>query len=275
MKEKNKLPEKIWVTEDHNGMDKGSCIYVETETETTYTGTWSFRGGSHEVTVEKKYCEERKKKTKTKRKRLLVFNSGSGSGFQELVENSRTGVLSAEIVGLVTNKSTYTCLKRAMNLDILFAPPMTQFEAKDYKKLVKFFNAEYIALSGWLKPTKGLDPRKTFNIHPGPLPEFGAKGMYGHHVHEAVIKAYKKGLITESAVTMHFVTKEYDKGPVFFRYPVLIRPDDDADSLGSRVNKIEHGWQSFVTNLVVTGQIHWDGENSESLVVPEFMKKFL
>jgi folate-dependent phosphoribosylglycinamide formyltransferase PurN len=74
---------------------------------------------------------------------------------------------------------------------------------------------------------------------------------------------------------MHFVTKEYDKGPVFFRYPVLIRPNDDADSLGSRVNKIEHGWQSFVTNLVVTGQIHWNGENPESLVVPEFMKKFL
>lgn len=58
MKEKNVLPEKVWVTEDHNGMDKGSCIHVETETETTYTGTWSFRGGSCEVTVEKKFCSE-------------------------------------------------------------------------------------------------------------------------------------------------------------------------------------------------------------------------
>jgi len=209
---------------------------------------------------------------KKKRPRILVFNSGSGSGFQELVENSRTGALQADIVGLVTDKPTNKCLDRAMKLGITFAPPMTRFDAKDYVDLVKFFDADYVALSGWLKLTRGLDPRTTINIHPGPLPKFGGKGMYGHHVHQAVIEAYKRGEITHSAVTMHFVTEEYDKGPVFFRYPILIRPNDDADSLGTRVNKIEHGWQFFVTNLVVTGQIHWDGKNPQSLVVPELLK---
>ena len=120
-----------------------------------------------------------------------------------------------------------------------------------------------------------MNPQKTINIHPGPLPHFGGPGMYGHHVHETVIQAYKEGKIQNSEVCMHFVTEEYDKGPVFFWYPVLIRPDDDADSLGARVNKIEHAWQSFVTNLVVTGQIRWDGKNTKSLVVPDFMKCFL
>jgi phosphoribosylglycinamide formyltransferase-1 len=96
--------------------------------------------------------------------------------------------------------------------------------------------------------------------------------MYGHHVHEAVIQAYRQGEIKYSEVCMHFVTEEYDQGPVFFRYPILIRPDDDADSLGSRVNKIEHGWQSFITNLVVHRQIYWDGKNHNSLRVPAWYK---
>lgn len=207
-----------------------------------------------------------------KKKRILVLNSGSGSGFQELVENSITGILDAEIVGLVTNKDTYQCIDRAIKLGITFAPPMQKFETKDYQSLVNFFGADYVALSGWLKPVRGLDPRTTINIHPGPLPKFGGKGMYGHHVHEAVIQAYRRGEIKHSEVCMHFVTAEYDQGPVFFRYPILIRPDDDADSLGSRVNKIEHGWQSFITNLVVHKQITWDGKNPDSLRVPTWYK---
>ncbi|MCF7834920.1 hypothetical protein K9M48_02595 [Candidatus Gracilibacteria bacterium] len=152
---------------------------------------------------------------------------------------------------------------------------MSGFEAEDYQALVNHYRADYVSLSGWLKLTKGLDPRTTFNIHPGPLPNFGGPGMYGHHVHEAVIKAYKKGEIKNSEVCMHFVTDEYDRGPVFFRYPVRIRLNDTPETLGDRVNKIEHGWQSFVTDLVVNGQIYWDGIHPESLVVPDFMRKFL
>jgi len=206
------------------------------------------------------------------KKKILVFNSGSGSGFQELVENSRTGVLDAEIVGLITNKHTYSCIDRAIDLNIIVAKPMQKFQVEDYQALVKFFNSDYVALSGWLKPVKGLDPQTTINIHPGPLPIFGGKGMYGHHVHEAVIQAYKQGQIQNSEVCMHFVTSEYDDGPVFFRYPVIIRPDDDATSLAARVNKIEHGWQSFITNLVVNRQITWDGINPDSLKVPSWYK---
>lgn len=206
-------------------------------------------------------------------KKLLVFNSGSGSGFQELVENSRTGVLDAEIIGLVTDNSKHLCIERAKKLNIPVWTMYQVFSIEAYEHAVSLFKPDFIALSGWLKLVRGLDPKTTFNIHPGPLPDFGGKGMYGHNVHEAAIKAFKEGKIKESAVTMHFVTDAYDRGPVFFRYPVLIRPDDTADTLGSRVNKIEHGWQSFITNLVVTGQITWDGKDPDSLVVPEFIRE--
>jgi folate-dependent phosphoribosylglycinamide formyltransferase PurN len=69
---------------------------------------------------------------------------------------------------------------------------------------------------------------------------------------------------------MHFVTDKYDRGPVFFRYPVLIRPDEMPESLGARVNKIEHTWQSFITNLVLNGEISWDGVDPKSLTVPSW-----
>ena len=80
--------------------------------------------------------------------------------------------------------------------------------------------------------------------------------MYGHYVHEAVMAAYHRGEITQSAVTMHFVDEAaYDHGPILFQMPVLIRPDDDAESLAKRVNEKERAWQSHILDLVVHRQI--------------------
>ena len=81
--------------------------------------------------------------------------------------------------------------------------------------------------------------------------------MYGHYVHEAVMAAYHRGEVTQSAITMHFVDeKAYDHGPIIFQMPVLIRPDDDAETLAKRVNEKERAWQSYILNLVVHRQIY-------------------
>ncbi|MBI5766046.1 phosphoribosylglycinamide formyltransferase [Candidatus Falkowbacteria bacterium] len=209
----------------------------------------------------------------SKKPRIVVFASGTaeggGSSFQELVENSRTGVLNADIVAVVSNHANGGVCKRAEKLGVPFIHFPGPWEACDYQAAVNLAGAQWCILSGWLKLVKGLDPRRTINIHPGPLPEFGGRRMYGHFVHEKVIAAYRMGQIKKSAVSMHFVTEKYDKGPIFFRYPVLIRPDDTPETLAERVNKIEHGWQSLITNLVVHGQISWDGKNRKSLKVPD------
>lgn len=219
-------------------------------------------------------------------KKLLIFASGSkdgggprldgapsggGSGFQELVENTRTGVLKAEIVAVVSNHENGGVRKKANNLDI----PFEYFEKPDqnvgrYAEIVDKYKADFVALSGWLKKISGLDPRTTINIHPGLMPEFGGPGMYGHFVHEAAMRAFGEGKIKISGVSMHFVTDEYDRGPVFFEFPVWIRLDDTAESLAQRVNKIEHAYQSWIINLVITGQITWDGKNNSSLRVPSW-----
>ncbi|MBM4338200.1 MAG: hypothetical protein FJ110_01520 [Deltaproteobacteria bacterium] len=195
--------------------------------------------------------------------RILVFASGDatggGSGFQELVEFSRTNppILDAQIVGVVSNHQNGGVRKKADALQIPFEYWPGPYDAKGYRSFVGKYKADFVMCSGWLKFVRGLDPARTVNIHPGPLPRFGGPGMYGHHAHEAIIAAFQRGEITQSAVTMHFVDEAaYDHGPIIFQMPVLIRPDDDAETLAKRVNEKERAWQSHILNLVVHGLIY-------------------
>lgn len=193
--------------------------------------------------------------------RIVVFASGDavggGSGFMEMVERSRTGppILDAEIVAVVSNHENGGVRKKAEMLGIPFIHIAKPFTAQKYQEIVKQTKANYVMCSGYLKPMVGLDEAMVVNIHPGPLPRFGGKGMYGHHVHEAVIEAYKRGEITQSAVSIHFVNEEYDKGTGIVQIPVLIRPDDDAESLATRVLKVEHNYQSLVLNEIIHRRI--------------------
>ena len=195
--------------------------------------------------------------------KILIFASGTktggGSGFRELVEQSRTNpqILNAEIVGVISNYPEGGVFEKAKKINIPFEYWAGPFAKEGYQNLVEKFQADYIMCSGWLKLVKGLDPAKTINIHPGPLPKFGGPGMYGRFVHEAIIKSFQEGEIKQSAFTMHFVTEEYDEGPVIFQMPVLIREDDTAETLAQRVNEKERAWQSFVLNLVVSKDIYF------------------
>jgi phosphoribosylglycinamide formyltransferase-1 len=153
-----------------------------------------------------------------------------------------------------------------------FPQPWT---AEGYQRLATESGADFFVLSGWLKLVTGLDPTTNFNsctvinIHPGPLPEFGGPGLYGHHVHEAVMAAYRRGEISHTAVSMHFVTEEYDRGPKFFEHKIEINDDDTPESLDARVNAAEHRYQPEITNMVVNGLIKWNGIDLNSLKVPK------
>ena len=214
--------------------------------------------------------------------KLIVFASGSkyggGSGFEKLVKAIKSGVLNAEIVAVVSNYENGGVREHAEKLGIPFEHFKAPYTLWGYVEFIKKYDAEWVILSGWLKlvPMRnyekgidGLDPAKTINIHPGPLPRFGGKGMYGVHVQKAVVEARKRGEPISSAVTMHFATYKYDEGPIFFVYPVEVKDDDTAKSLGKRVNDVEHEWQPRITNMVVHGEISWDGKDPKTLKVPE------
>ncbi len=213
------------------------------------------------------------------RKKALVFasgtESGGGSGFEKLVIASWAGTLNADIVGVVSNVANGGVRARAERLRVPFIHFPKPRDPEGYQRIAEESGADFFPLSGWTLLVVGLDlatrlsPRTVFNIHPGPLPKFGGKGFHGHRVHEAVMAAFRRGEITHSAVTMHFVDEEYDRGPVFFRRGVRINEHDTPDSLGTRVNAEEHLFQARITSMVINGKISWDGVDPSSLVVPQ------
>jgi len=210
---------------------------------------------------------------------VLIFASGTktggGSGFEVLVRASRAKppILDAYICGVVTNHADGGVWQRARALGVPARCWPGPFTARGYQNFVRYFAADYVMLSGWLKLVAGLDPARTVNIHPGPLPRFGGPKLYGHYVHEAVLAAYRRGEITHTAVTMHFVDAAYDRGPTFFALPVPIEPDDTPETLAARVNRAEHEWQPRALNYVVHGQVRLAGR--EVVYESEDLKRLL
>jgi phosphoribosylglycinamide formyltransferase-1 len=203
-----------------------------------------------------------------KNPKLLIFANGTkdggGSGFSALVDAQKHCKLRAEIVGVVSSHLGGGVEKVASKYGIPF---YYYSRPGDELQIRNVTCAEYIALSGWLWKMTG-DPKTVFNIHPSRL-IFGGKGMYGINVHRAAIDAFNKGVIKNTAVTMHFATEEYDKGPVFFEYPVPIYHCDTPETLQERVKWYEHIFQWAITDLVAHKQISWDGKDPGSLIVPK------
>jgi len=218
------------------------------------------------------------------RPKLVVFASGTkdggGTGFENLVEATKKGVLDAEIVAVVCNREHGDVRDRATRLGIPFIYFPGPYDVNGYSSVLQktaIGKGElWVALSGWLKEVKGLDPQKTFNIHPALLSQlggrFGGHGMYGKKVHEAVKAALEAEEITESGFMMHFVTDEMDRGPVFFEHRVPLKKGMSADEIQKAVQAAEHEWQPKITNLVVHGEIRWDGKDPKTLVVPADFK---
>lgn len=213
--------------------------------------------------------------------KLLVFASGTktggGSGFENLVEATKTGVLDADIVGVVSNHEHGGVRERADRLGIPFVHFPGSYDSAQYSNVLQNVAMKkkkvWVALSGWLKFVHGLNPARTFNIHPALLSydhgRFGGPGMYGHHIHDAVKAAFDAGEITETGCSMHFTTEEYDRGPIFFEYRIPLEKDMSPQDIAKAVNKVEHEWQPKITNLVVHEEIRWDGKDPRTLAVPK------
>lgn len=206
--------------------------------------------------------------------KLVVFASGTanggGSGFENLVTSAD---LDADILAVVSNHEHGGVRERAERLGIPFVYMPPPYDVEHYKKVVVGSGVGWVALSGWMRHVVGLDPARTFNIHPALLSfdhgRFGGPGMYGKRLHEAVKAALDAGEISESGFSMHFVTDEMDRGPVFFEHRVPLHEGMSADDIAAAVNKAEHEWQPKITNMVVHGQIWWDGKDPNSLFIPQ------
>jgi len=193
--------------------------------------------------------------------KLAVFISGTGTNLQALIDARNKGKLTAEIALVVSSSPQAGGLTRAENVDI----PTFVFEEKKYpskpvatKALLdklKEHKIQFIANAGYLKliapEIVAAYSDKIINIHPALLPKYGGKGMYGIHVHEAVIAAHEK----ESGVTFHIVDEKYDHGRILKQIKVPVYEDDTPVLLQQRVLKEEHKYYPIVLNKFIKGKI--------------------
>jgi phosphoribosylglycinamide formyltransferase-1 len=114
---------------------------------------------------------------------------------------------------------------------------------------------EFIVLAGFLPliPTFLIDafPHRIINLHPALLPKFGGKGMWGHHVHEAVKAAGE----TETGMTVHYVTPICDSGEIIAQYRVTLTPEDTVDDIAEKEHQLEMKFFPGIVEKVVRGQI--------------------
>ncbi len=172
--------------------------------------------------------------------RIAILASGSGSNAQKLVEHFAASDR-AEVVLIACDQPQAGVLQRASDLRVP-AYLFTGAELRDGTVLRELAGQriDLVVLAGFLRlipaPLVAAFPGRIVNIHPALLPKYGGKGMYGHHVHEAVIAAGE----TESGITIHLVNERYDEGEHLFQARCPVVPGDTPASLAAKVHALEH-----------------------------------
>ncbi len=175
-------------------------------------------------------------------KKIAIFASGSGTNAENLANFFRLeeGV---EVALIGTNKKNAFVLERAKKLGVpslIFSNQTLQNETDFLISELRKASVDYLVLAGFLLKIPGKliqeFPNKIINIHPALLPNYGGKGMYGMHVHEAVINS--KDPI--SGITIHLVNEEYDKGRILHQAKCDVNESDSAETLAKKIHELEY-----------------------------------
>lgn len=180
-------------------------------------------------------------------KHIVVFASGSGTNFQAIIDAVNNGkIKNARIRGLISNNPDSKALERAKKngIETRVLAPEKFARYNDYiqtlEEVISGWKTDLIVLAGYLLkiPETVIDEYegRIINIHPSLLPKYGGKGYYGIKVHQAVIDNNEK----ESGCTVHFVTEEYDEGPILAQRKVPVYETDTPETLAGRILEQEH-----------------------------------
>lgn len=210
--------------------------------------------------------------------RIGVLASGSGSNLQALLDHFHTPVSAgARVVWVGSNRSEAGALSRATEAGV--KATVIQGGGGDGAALLATLRAERVevlVLAGYLKliPAAVVQAYRghILNVHPALLPAFGGPGMYGHHVHNAVLAHGA----TISGATVHFVDEHFDRGAIAAQWPVRVHANDTAASLAARVLAVEHQLLPWVVSALVLGHIalNEDGALRGEVPLPEIPHPF-
>ena len=172
---------------------------------------------------------------------IAIFGSGSGTNAENIIRYfAKSG--ENRVVIVLSNKKEAGIHERASRLGV----PSLTFSFAEFKEGVLIldklaeYHVDFIVLAGFLPLVSAVIIEayrdRMINIHPALLPKFGGKGMYGAHVHEAVVAAKE----TQSGITVHYVNERYDEGTVIFQAVCPVLPDDTADDVATKVHALEY-----------------------------------
>ncbi len=174
-------------------------------------------------------------------KRIIIFASGSGSNAENIIKYFQERK-NAEITHVFSNNLRAKVLKRAHDLNVkaLHFDKQSFYDTNEVLNILMDAQPDIIVLAGflWIFPKKIIDafPNKVINIHPALLPKYGGKGMYGHHVHEAVVRNKEK----ESGITIHYVNEHYDEGAIVFQAKTPVAPNYSAEDVAKAIHTLEY-----------------------------------
>lgn len=189
--------------------------------------------------------------------KIAVLVSGNGTNLQAIIDHYLNNP-DIKISLVISNKADAYALKRASLANI----PTMVISKKDFPnqsdeilKQVKANNIDLIVLAGYLSILSGSIineyKNKIINIHPSLIPSFCGPGMYGHHVHEAVIKSG----VRYSGCTVHFVNGGVDSGPIILQQAVDVFYTDTPDSIAAKILVYEHKLLVKAIDLIANNKV--------------------
>jgi len=202
---------------------------------------------------------------------VLVSGQGRGSNMQAIVDACKSGKIDGEVALVLGVKDDAPAMERARSQGIpTLAISPKAYESTDAYDAAVFdaldaSDIDLICLAGYMRVLgQNVVDRwrnRIMNVHPALIPSFCGKGMYGHHVHEAVIARGVKF----TGATVHFVDEEYDTGPIILQSIVPVAPDDTPDSIAAKVLVEEHKTYTQAIALFAAGRLRVVGRKVEIL----------
>ena len=187
---------------------------------------------------------------------IAIFVSGNGTNCANIIRYFQDSTdISIKLV--LSNKADVYALVRAQKLGVetCVVPKVAFNEPSSLMPILESHNINFIVLAGFLLfvPDFLIEafPRRIINIHPALLPKYGGKGMWGHHVHEAV----KASGDTETGMTIHWVSSEIDGGEIIAQYKTAILPSDTADDIAAKEHRLEMKYFPQAIEKIIKGQL--------------------
>ncbi|MBF4464702.1 phosphoribosylglycinamide formyltransferase [Flavobacterium sp. LC2016-12] len=184
-------------------------------------------------------------------KKIIVFASGSGTNAENIIKYfAKTQI--ANVVSVFTNNASAKVIERAKNHQIpveIFSK--NELLERNVLQKIQEIDPDLIVLAGFLLkfPENIIEkyPNKIINIHPALLPNYGGKGMYGMHIHRAIVNNKEK----ETGISIHYVNENYDEGGIIFQKNVALTEDDTPETVAEKIHELEQKYFPEIIQAVL------------------------